>query len=274
MVQQSQVGLTLAAVLLASVLGCSGPEKYSPPPEHEQGPWAVTLNRGVYRYWLGMGPFHTSWLGPAAQIAAIGEDAPAVEQVSFMGKAPIFSFDVEHASGLKAHVRASPQDTGEVQNLGLIKLPKAGCMVGSVTSNDELLGQIQFDGTATAKEALKTGNERYLGTIDCKFGAIEIVDRYEEFERTEKSFTERLGMGLEGLLDFGPEPVTEYRWKGQTVATMDEGATSLVSFGSDVPVEAQVCIASAMAIRLAQIEMARQQQAAADLNSAARLAAP
>ena len=263
-------------VLLLFAAGCTAPDKHVPPTEHSQGPWTVKLNRGVYRYWLAMGPFHTSWLGTAAQFASIGEAAPEVEQVVFAAKAPTYSFDVEHGSGMKAHVRAGIEDTGEVQKLGFFELPKPGPMVGSVTRDGQLLGEIRFDGQSANSGTVPGFDEYRSGSIDCRtVGKLEIVGRQEQLPDSSDGFGEKLATGLDGLLSgTAPTLITEYRWKGQVVATMTETATTRITFESELPVEGQICIASAMAIRLAQVEFARQQQAAANWSAVSRLAAP
>tara|TARA_R110002072_G_scaffold302615_1_gene486768 strand:- start:19873 stop:20553 length:681 start_codon:yes stop_codon:yes gene_type:complete len=225
----------------------------------------------VYRYWLEMGHFHTSWLGTAAQFAAIGEEAPEVEQVSFAGKAPTYSFDVEHAGGMKAHVRAGSEDSGEVMNLGFAKVPKPGAMVGSVTGDGRLLGEIRFDGQLSPEGSSKAPGEFPIGSINCTVGEIEIVGRSEEVPLSSQSTG--LEKGLEGLFAAGPNWVTEYRWQGQVVATMDGISDARITFEPELPVEGQICIASAMAIRLAQAEFARQQQLANDLAATSRILA-
>jgi len=259
------------AVLSVLMSGCSSPDKYTAPPEQSQGPWTVKLNRGVYRYWLEMGHFHTSWLGTAAQFAAIGEKAPEVEQVSFAGKAPTYSFDVEHTGGMKAHVRAGSEDSGEVMNLGFTKVPKPGVMVGSVTSDGRLLGEIRFDGKVSPEESSQAPRELPIGSINCTVGEIEIVGRSKEVPRSSQSTA--LAKGLEGLFAAGPNWITEYRWQGQVVATMDGTSDARITFEPELPTEGQICIASAMAIRLAQAEFARQQQLANDLAATSRILA-
>ncbi len=262
-----------AAVAVLSVVmsGCSSPDKYTAPPEHSQGPWTVKLNRGVYRYWLEMGHFHTSWLGTAAQFAAIGEEAPEVEQVAFAGKAPTYSFDVKHAGGITAHVRAGCEDSGEVVNLGFTKVPKPGVMVGSVTSDGRLLGEVRFDGKLSPEESSQAPVEFPIGSINCTIGEIDIVGRSEEMPTSSQS--SGLSRGLEGLFEAGPNWITEYRWKGQVVATMDGTADARITFEPELPTEGQICVASAMAIRLAQAEFARQQQLANDLAATSRIMA-
>lgn len=259
-----------AALMTVSSNGCLTPDQHSAPPGNSSGPWTVKMNRGVYRYWLGMGHFHTSWLGPASQIASIGEQAPEVEQVSFSGT-PQFSFDVEHSSGMKVHVRAGLEDTGKVQNLGLLKLPQPGNMVGSITTGENLVGEVRFDGNRAESAGKGTASEWPLGTITSPVGRIEIVQRSEEIQNPDDSLSGRLSGGLEGLFDPDFDTITEYRLNGQIVATLRERSNDEVSFEPHLAVEGQICIASAIAIRLAQVEMARQQQMASDLNTATRL---
>jgi hypothetical protein len=262
-----------AAVAVLSVVmsGCSSPDKYTAPPEHSQGPWTVKLNRGVYRYWLEMGHFHTSWLGTAAQFAAIGEETPEVEQVAFAGKAPTYSFDVEHAGGMKVHVRAGAEDSGEVINLGFTKVPKPGVMVGSITCDGRLLGEIRLDGDSGETECELAADEHRTGSIQCTVGSIDIVWRSEEPIDSDKPFS--LTTGLDGLSGSIPNFVTEYRWKGQVVATIDGRSESRITFSPELPTEGQICIAGAMAIRLAEAEFARQQQAANNLAATSRMLA-
>ena len=261
----------VALILPVFLLGCSSPEKYSAPPEHSQGPWTVKLNRGVYRYWLEMGHFHTSWLGTAAQFASIGEVAPVVEQVSFAGKAPTYSFDVEHTGGMKAHVRAGAEDTGEVMNLGFMEVPKPGPVVGSVTHDGRLLGEIRFDGRLSPEESANAPSEFRIGGISCTVGEIEIVGRSEETPSSNQ--TSGLSKGLEGLFAAGPDWITEYRLHGQVVATMDGTSDARITIAAELSTEGQICIASAMAIRLAQAEFVRQQQLANDLSATSRILA-
>lgn len=218
-----------------------------------------------------MGHFHTSWLGTAAQFASIGEVAPEVEQVAFAGKAPTYSFDIEHAGGMKAHVRAGLEDTGEVYKLGFIEVPKPGVMVGSVTSNGQLLGEIRFDDESAATDLAVAADEHRLGRIDCTVGNIEIVWRSEEPLDSDKPFS--LTTGLAGLSGTFSRSITEYKWKGQVVATIDGAATGQVTFSPELPTEGQICIASAMAIRLAQDEFARQQRMANNLSATSRILA-
>ena len=121
------------------------------------------------------------------------------------------------------------------------------------------------------EKSSQASSELPIGSINCTVGEIEIVGRSDEVPSSSQSTS--LSRGLEGLFDAGPNWITEYRWQGQVVATMDGTSDARITFEQDLPTEGQICIASAMAIRLAEAELARQQQLANDLAATSRILA-
>ena len=249
--------LAVTGILLA---GCTSPSKHVASPACEPGPWAVDVHRSVYRYWLSMGPFHTTWLGPGATVAASRKKIPKVTQTSF-ARCAQHSFDLEHSSGFTAHVLAGPERTDQVYNLGLVKLPKAGPIVGAVTAEGQLLGRFRFDGKRPRDAA---AGEQKLGTVDTQAGQIEIMSRVQVPESVHPVH--------QWLFPAPPELVDEYRLDGHTIATrhsaVDGLADGLISMDADLPVKSQICIVAAMSVQHAMLDFEERAASAAEVGAA------
>ena len=266
--QISTVGKSLLCILICLSCGCATPGTTPTQPEVATGTWKVSA-KGAAPYGVSftMGPFQTSAMGLLQSKDARRQPKPEMETVQFINDKVLYAFDINHANGAQATVRAGIEDTGKMTQIGFLKTRKRDTTAGSVSMHGQIVGQFSIRHLPSSETSSNSNNGAGIedGTLTTALGTITVTRRYQ----SPPPATSVIG----AMMQPADDRVDEYHLGDQIVATRRGLRTFTAYIDPVLPLDVQFCIAAAMTIPLHKQSMDETAASASMFSaSSARLA--
>lgn len=243
--QISFVRPSFLCILLCLTCGCVSPGVTQKPAEVASGPWTVSA-KGAAPYGVSftIGPFQTSAMGILQSKAARQQPKPELETVQFINNKVLYMFDINHASGAKATVRAGIEDTGKITQSGFLKTRKRDTTAGSVSKDGRIVGEFSIRHLPPSDSGSNSDDSAGIqdGSVTTSLGTIKVKRRYE----SPPPATSIIG----AIMQPADDRVDEYHLGDRIVASRRGLRTSTAHIDPNLPLDVQFCIAAAMTIPL------------------------
>lgn len=225
--------------------------------------WDVAVKSAMpLRYEVSFGPFSTSVVNTGIYT---GKDnrgqKPTGETVQFLNDTVGMSFELSHSSGSHVKVRAAEEADGTGYQLGQFVLKESLAKTGSVSKDGSVIGQFSIRKPSSFNHVSVSERRQGVpaGTVSTPLAEIQVFHRFEAAAGSDT----RLGQ----FLAMPDDSCEEYRFDGKVVAVRRGVTDATIWIDASLPVDVQLCIASAMTVPIAQQAIAVGASRAASFNS-------
>lgn len=258
----SRISLALGLVV---IVGCASTPDAATTSLTESGVtessnWDVRLrSKGALRYEVEFGPFSTTPVGTGAFAASANRDPePEGETVRFVNDKVMMAFEIRHSSGTVARVRSADEDDGYGKQFGFLNLVESQSYTGSIAVNQRVVGQFSIRRQKSFDNASQAERREGMpaGMVSTSAGDIRVVQRFTAAPGSDTKFGRFLGL---------PDvPHEEYLLEGRIVGRREKSPVLSVWIDPALPVDAQLCVASAMCVPM--VRDAQQESASRTLS--------